>query len=183
MARPFLLLGFGIWFFSVVGYLPAVSQGPCGRTSTVIRSPLLCPVKGQSYSGTLLCQSGSHADKPDSSISATIACCSRRATKVMSRSPSAIACTPRFPMRRASERQLVWRHTLGWQPGAAAGSSVQARAGIVVVALVVPARAHLRAVVGVAPRRNVRSLVGWPLVGIADQVRHQAQSSPAARGL
>jgi hypothetical protein len=58
------------------------------------------------------------------------------------------------------------REAIGWQSRTAAASRLHALSCIVVIALMVPARTHLRAVT-IAPRRHIRSILWRPLVAVA----------------
>jgi hypothetical protein len=58
------------------------------------------------------------------------------------------------------------REAIGWQSRTAAASRLHALSCIIVIALMVPARTHLRAVT-IAPRRHIRSILWRPLVAAA----------------
>jgi hypothetical protein len=58
------------------------------------------------------------------------------------------------------------REAIGWQSRTAAARCMDALSCIVVIALMVPARTHLRAV-AIAPRRHIRSVLWRPLVAVA----------------
>jgi len=80
--------------------------------------------------------------------------------------PRQAICGGRAMLSTAEEGSLKRREAIGGQSRTAAARRLDALSCIVVIALMVPARTHLRAIT-IAPRLNIRSIFWRPLVAVA----------------